>query len=134
MNLTGGTPLVEWVEHLGVPGKACEIPLSLLVMEGWGAPVELIGSVRIPTLLSLSFTAGGVTLAIGATGRFDSTENGLKESDECWWNISSEFHDCASAISLKCEGRDLGLIMDLILLSMELSGNLIQYESGSDAG
>ena len=24
--------------------------------------------------------------------------------------------------------------MDLILLSMELSGNLIQYESGSDAG
>ena len=40
----------------------------------------------------------------------------------------------ASAFSLKCEGRDLGLIMDLTLLSMELSGNLIQYESGSDAG
>ena len=58
----------------------------------------------------------------------------LKESDEHWWNIPSEFPGCASACSLKCEGRDLGFIMDLILLSMELSGNLIQSESGSDAG
>ena len=73
MNLTGGTPLVEWVECLGVPGKAGEIPLSLLVMEGWAAPVELIGSVRILTLLPLSFTAGGVTLATSTTGRFDFT-------------------------------------------------------------
>ena len=75
MNLTGGTPLVEQVECLGVPGNAGEIPLLLLVMEGWVAPVELIGSIRILTLLSLSFTADGVTLTIGATGRFDSTEN-----------------------------------------------------------
>ena len=125
MNLTGGTGGMP-----GVAGTLGEIPISI----GWGASVEVIGSVRIPTLLSLSFTAGGVTLAIGATGRFDSTENGLKESDECGWNIPSEFHDCASAFSSKCEGRDLGLIMDLVLLSMELSGNLIQYESGSDAG
>ena len=32
------------------------------------------------------------------------------------------------------KGRDLGLIIDLVLLSMELSGNLTQYESGSAAG
>ena len=71
------------MECLGVPGKAGETPLSLLVMEGWVSPVELTGLVRILTLLSLSFIAGGVTLTIGATGRFDSTENGLKESGEC---------------------------------------------------
>ena len=103
VNLTGGTPLVEWVECLGVLGKADEIPLSLLVMKGWVAPVELIGFHRETTLLSLSFTAGGVTLAIGAMDRFDSTLNGLKESDECCWNIPSVFHGCPSVFSSKCE-------------------------------
>ena len=49
-------------------------------------------------------------------------------------NFPSEFHGCASACSSKCEGRGLGFSIDLVLLSMELSGNLIQYESGSDAG
>ena len=130
MNPTGGTPLVEWVEHLGIAGTLGEIRLSL----GWGASVEMIGSVGILTLLSLSLVAGGVTPPIGITGNIDSTFIGFKESEECALNFCSEFHGCASACSLKCEGRGLGLIIDLVLLSMELSGNLIQYESGSDAG
>ena len=122
--------LVEWVECLGVVGTLAEIPLSL----GWGASMELIGSVRILTLLSLSLVAGGVTPPIGITDNIDSTFIGFKESEECTLNFPSEFHGCASACSLKCEGRGLGLIIDLVLLSMELSGNLTQYESGSDAG
>ena len=59
---------------------------------------------------------------------------GVKKSEECELNLPSEFHGCASACSSKCEGRGLGISIDLVLLSMELSGNLIQYESGSDAG
>ena len=102
MNLAGGIPLVECVECLGdVAGTLGEIPLSLLVMEGWVAPVELIGSVRILTLLPLSLTAGGVTLTLGATGCFDSTFIGLKESDEYAWNIPSSFHGWASACRSK---------------------------------
>ena len=61
--------MVDLVEHLGVViwglGAA---PLSLV---GWGAPVELIGSVISPTLLSLSIVAGVVTLVIGVTGNIN---------------------------------------------------------------
>ena len=121
---------MEWGEHLGVTGTLGEIPLSI----GWGASVEMIGSVRIPTLLSLSLVAGGVTPPIGITGNIDSTFIRFKESEECKLNFPSEFHGCASACSLKCEGRGLDFSIDLVLLSMELSGNLIQYESGSDDG
>ena len=128
VNLTGGTPLVEWVECLGVAGTLGEIPLSI----GWGASVEMIGLVRILTLLSLYLVAGGVTPPIGITGNIDSTFIRFKESEECTLNFPSEFHGCASACSLKCEGRSLGFSIVLVL-SMELSGNLIQYESGSDA-
>ena len=32
VNLTGGIPLVEWVDHLGLPGMTAAGPL--LVMEG----------------------------------------------------------------------------------------------------
>ena len=56
-------------------------------MEGWIAPMELIGSLREATLLSLSLTAGGVTLSIGETGRFEFTFGDMKESDEHCWNI-----------------------------------------------
>ena len=49
--LTGGTSLVEWVECLGVVGTLSEIPLT----KGWGASVEMIGSVGFPTVLSLSW-------------------------------------------------------------------------------
>ena len=47
VNLTGGTPFVEWVEHLGVEETLGVAPLSV----GWGASVELIGLVGFPTSL-----------------------------------------------------------------------------------
>ena len=94
--LTGGTPLVDLVECLGV-GTLTEIPLSV----GWGASVEMIGSVGFPTVLSLSLVAGDVTLPIGVTGNIDSTFIGLKESEERELNFPSKFHGCASACSLK---------------------------------
>ena len=95
--LTGGTPFVEWVECLGVVGTLDVIPLTA----GWGAPVEMIGSVGFPTVLSLSLVAGGVTLPIGVKGNIDSTFIGLKESEECEQYFPSKFHGCASACSLK---------------------------------
>ena len=98
VNLTGGTPLVEWVEYLGVTGTLGEIPLSVI---GWGASVEIIGLVDILTLLSLSLVAGGVTLPIGVTGNIDPTFIGFEESEECVLNFPSEFHGCASACSSK---------------------------------
>ena len=84
--LTGGIPLVEWVECLGVVGTLG--PLTA----GWGASVGMIGSVGFLTLLAISVVAGGVTLSIGATGNIDSTFSGLKESEECELNFPSKFH------------------------------------------
>ena len=69
---------MEQVECLGVAGTLCEIPLSI----GWGASVEMIGSVGILTLLSLSLVAVGVTPPIGITGNIYSTFIGFKESEE----------------------------------------------------
>ena len=86
---------MEQVECLGVVGTLG--PLTA----GWGASVEMIGSVDIPTLLSLSLVAGAVILPIGVTGNFDSTSTGLKESEECEQCLPSKFHGCASACSLK---------------------------------
>ena len=54
-------------------------PLSLV---GLVAPVELIGSVISPTLLSLSMVAGVVTLVIGVTGNIDFSFNWLKDEQE----------------------------------------------------
>ena len=65
MYLSGGTPLVDLVECLGVEGTLD--PLT----ESWGASVEMIGSVDLPTLLSLSVVAGVVTLAIGVAGNIE---------------------------------------------------------------
>ena len=51
--------------------------------------------------------------------------NWLKDSKECELVSPSKFLCCASAPKLKnWEGEDLGLIIDLVLLNMELSGNL----------
>ena len=83
---------MEWVEHLGVMGTLSVIPLTA----GWGAPVEMIGSVDFPTVLSLSLVAGGVTHPIGVTGNIDSTFIRLKESEECEQYFPSKFHDCFS--------------------------------------
>ena len=68
---------------------------------GWGASVKMIGLVDVPTLLSLSLVAGGVTLAIGVTGNIQFPFNWLKESEECAQNFPSKFHGCASACGLK---------------------------------
>ena len=81
--LTGGTPFVECLGVVGTLG-----PLAA----GWGASVEVIGSVGFPTLLALSVIAGGVTLPIGATGNIDSTFIGLKECEERELNFPSKFH------------------------------------------
>ena len=51
-----------------------------VLMVGWGASVEMIGSVDLPTLLSLSIVAGVVTLAIGVAGNIEFPFNWLKES------------------------------------------------------
>ena len=42
VNLTGGIPLVLWVDHLGVVGTSGS-PLSLLLLEIVDALVELVG-------------------------------------------------------------------------------------------
>ena len=60
---------MEWLEHLGVEGTLCEIPLT----GGWVASVEMIGSVGFLTVLALSMVDGGVTPPIGVTGSIDST-------------------------------------------------------------
>ena len=95
--LSGGTPLVDLVEHLGAEGTLRADPLRA----GWGASVEMIGLVDFLTLLSLSVVAGGVTLTIGVTGNIEFPFNWLKESEECAQNFPSKFHGCASACSLK---------------------------------
>ena len=65
--LSGGTPLVDLVECLGGVGGTLDVaPLTV----GWGASVEMIGSVLSPTLLPLSTVVGVVTLVIGVTGYF----------------------------------------------------------------
>ena len=62
--LSSGTPLVYLVECLGSVGGTLDVAL---LMAGWGASVEMIGSVVSPTLLPLSTVAGVVTLVIGVT-------------------------------------------------------------------
>ena len=72
--LTGGTPFVEWG---GMPCVAGVETLGVApLMVGWSAPVEMIGLVDFPTLLSLSVVAGGVTLTIGVTGNIEFHSTG----------------------------------------------------------
>ena len=52
------------------------------LMVGWGASVEMIGSVISLTLLPLSIVAEVVTLVIGVTGNIEFPFNWLKESKE----------------------------------------------------
>ena len=102
--LSGGTPLVDLVEHLGV-GVEGTPSVSLLTENpfsaGWGASVEMIGLVDFLTLLPLSLVAGVVTLTMGVTGNIDSTFIWLKESEEHELVFTSEVHTCASACSSK---------------------------------
>ena len=69
--LSSGTPLVDLVECLGVGGTLDVAPLTV----GWGASVEMIGSVVSLTLLPLSTVAGVVTLVIGSTGNIECSFN-----------------------------------------------------------
>ena len=82
--------LWKWVECLGVAGVETLGVAPLTV--GWGAPVEMRGSVDFLTLLSLSVVAGGVTLTIGVTGNIEFPFNWLKESEEHEQNFPSKFH------------------------------------------
>ena len=87
---------MDLVEHLGIEGI-----LGVAPPTGWGAYVELIGSVISPTLLLLSIVAGVVTLAIGVTGNIEFPFNWLKESKKCELVFPSKFSGCASACSSK---------------------------------
>ena len=85
------------MEHLGV-----EATLGVaLLTAGWGASVEMIGSVVSLTLLPLSIVAEVVTLVIGVTGNTEFPFNWLKESKECELAFPSKFPSCASACSSK---------------------------------
>ena len=89
---------MDLVECLGgVEETLGVVPL----MVGWGASVEMIGSVDFPTLLSLSVVAGMVTHVIGVTGNIGFPFNWLKESKECELGFPSKFHGCASSCSSK---------------------------------
>ena len=86
---------MDLVECLGVEGTLDVAPLTV----GWGASVEMIGSVVSLTLLSLSVVAEVVTLVISVTGNIEFPFNWLKESKECELVLPSKFHGCASACS-----------------------------------
>ena len=88
---------MDLVECLGVEGTLGVAPLTA----GWGASVEMIGSVVSLTLLPLSIVAGVVTLVIGVTGNIDCPFNWSKESEECEYVFPSKFPGCASACSSK---------------------------------
>ena len=129
VNLTGGIPLIKWMGHIGLLGKTVE-PL-LHVMEGWTSLVELTVMFTCPDSIALLVKGCGTRLLIGKAGSFSSGSFEVKELWEYGGTIPAAFHYLPSASYSKWEGWDLGLIMDLILLSMELSGNLIQYDPGS---
>ena len=88
---------MDLVECLGVEGRLGVAPLTA----GWGASVELMGSVVSLTLLPLSIVAGVVTLAIGVTGNIEFSFNWLKDEQECESVFPSKFPGCASACSSK---------------------------------
>ena len=78
VNLTDGIPLVEWMEHLGLLGKADE-PL-LLVMEGWNAPMKLTGMFTCAGGIALLVNGCGTILAIGKAGSSHSGNFEVKGS------------------------------------------------------
>ena len=121
--------MVDLVEHLGVVSHAEGLrdgsPISWCGLKC--APVELIGSGLSLTLLPLSTVAGVVTLAIGVTGNIDhliQLVEGMNKNVS-WFLLQS------SSVVLQPEAQNekvetFGLIIDLVLLRMESSGNLTQ--------
>ena len=67
VNLTGGIPLVLWVDCLGVVGTTGSL-LSLLLLEVVAAPVELVGICPYSVSLALLVNDGRTGLAIGKAG------------------------------------------------------------------
>ena len=80
--------------------------------------------------------AGGTRLSTGKAGISSAWRFELKGWWECAGNCPCPllFLSLPSASNSKQEGCDQDLIIDLVLLSMELSGNFTQYDSGSLAG
>ena len=66
VNLTGGIPLVLWVDCLGVVGTTGS--LSLLLLEGVDAPVELVGISPCSVSVVLLVNGGRTKLAVGKAG------------------------------------------------------------------
>ena len=128
VSLTGGIPLVLWVDHLGVIG----ITGSVLVMEGFISLVKLTGMCPCSVGVALLVKVAGTGLSngkadISGTGRFELKGMVRMHGRMC----PLLFHSLPSASNLKYEGWAQGLIIDLVLLSMESSGNFTQYDSGS---
>ena len=68
---------MDLVECLGVEGTLGVIPpRENPFSAGWGASVEMIGSVDFLTLLPLSLVAGVVTLAIGVQATLTPLSSG----------------------------------------------------------
>ena len=67
VNLTGGIPLVLWVDHLGVVGTTGSL-LFLLLLEVVTAPVELVGICPCSAGVALLVNDGRTRLAIGKAG------------------------------------------------------------------
>ena len=88
---------MDLVECLGVEGTLDVAPLTV----GWGASVEMIGSVVSLTLLFLSVVAEVVTLAIGVTSNIEFPFNWLKESKECELVFPSKFPGLCFSLQLE---------------------------------
>ena len=67
VNLTGGIPLVLWVDCLGVVGTTGSV-LSLLLLEVVDAPVELVGICPCSVGVALLINDGRTGLTIGKAG------------------------------------------------------------------
>ena len=95
VNLTGGIPLVELVEHFGLLGKTAG-PL-LLVMEGWTSLVELTGTLTCPHSIALLVKDCGTGLLIGKAGSSSFGSFEAKGLWECDGTIPTAFHSLPSA-------------------------------------
>ena len=131
VNLTGGIPLFGWPDCLGVDGISTGL---LLVIEGWVTSVELRGMCPAAGGVALLVKAGGTRLSTGKADISGAWRVELKG----WWEGAGIcpllFHSLHSASNLKWEGWDQGVIINLVLFSMDLSGNFTQYDSGFLAG
>ena len=97
VNLTGGIPLVLWVDHLGVIG----ITGSLLVMEGIISPVELTG--RFPACRQCSLACQSWWNWLVHWQRWDlrCLEIWVEGMVKTWWKVSTAVPFSAFSFQLK---------------------------------